>query len=184
MSPRRKFEPGEAPLLSEQPVSPGRDWRLPVVGAVASVLMAAAITVCTLMLIAHESRMTTASKNREVLSYVTGFMTGFTSLDPFHANDYVLRVQGEATGDFAKEYRDKANEILLQVARAEPATGNVLDAGVERWNDDGSANVIVATLVTSKSPDGKQVFENTTRWMATATREGNRWKISNLARVV
>ncbi|SPM33408.1 mammalian cell entry protein [Mycobacterium rhizamassiliense] len=184
MSPRRKFSPGEAPLLSEQPLPPGRDRRLPVVGAVAAVLMVAAITVCTLMLISHEARVTTASKNREVLSYVTGFMTGFTSLDPFHANDYVLRVQGDATGDFAKEYQDKANEILLQVARAEPATGSVLDAGVERWNDDGSANVIVATLVTSKSPDGKRVFENTTRWMATATREGNRWKISNLTTVV
>lgn len=184
MSPRRRFAPGEAPLLSEQPVSAKRDRRLPIVGAVAAVLMVAAITVCTLMLISHESRVSTASKNREVLSYVTGFMTGFTSLDPFHANDYVIRVQGEATGDFSKEYHDKANEILLQVAHAEPATGNVLDAGVERWNDDGSVNVIVATLVTSKSPDGKQVFENTTRWMATATREGNRWKISNLLRVV
>jgi Mce-associated membrane protein len=95
-----------------------------------------------------------------------------------------MRVQAQATGEFAKQYRDKANEILLQVARAEPATGTVLDAGVERWNDDGSANVIVATEVTSKSPDDKQVFENTTRWMATATREGNQWKISNLLRVV
>lgn len=184
MSPRRKFEPGEAPLLSEQPVPPEPERRLSIVGGVAAVLMVAAITVCTLMLISHESRESVASKDREVLTYVTGFMTGFTSLDPFHANDYILRVQGQATGDFAKEYRDNANEILLQVARAEPATGNVLDAGVERWNDDGSANVIVATLVTSKSPDDKQVFENTTRWMATATREGNRWKISNLLRVV
>jgi Mce-associated membrane protein len=184
MSPRRKFEPGEAPLLSAQPVLPGRPWQLPTAGAVAAVLMTAAITTSTLVFISHESRERTASADREVLSYVTGFMTGFTSLDPFHANDYIARVQAQATGDFAKEYRDKANEILLQVARAEPATGTVLDAGVERWNDDGSANVIVATEVTSKSPDDKQVFENTTRWMATATREGNQWKISNLLRVI
>ncbi|BAX90526.1 mammalian cell entry protein [Mycobacterium shigaense] len=184
MSPRRKIEPGEAPLLHDQPVPPGPAWRLPLTGAVAAVLMIAAITVCTLMLISHESRESTASKNREVLNYVTGFMTGFTSLDPFHANDYIARVQAQATGEFAKQYRDKANEILLQVARAEPATGTVLDAGVERWNDDGSVNVIVATEVTSKSPDGKQTFENTTRWMATTTREGNQWKISNLLRVV
>jgi Mce-associated membrane protein len=91
---------------------------------------------------------------------------------------------GQATGDFAKQYHEKANEILLQVARAEPATGTVLDAGVERWNDDGSVSVLVATEVTSKSPDEKQVFENTNRWMATATREGNQWKISNLLRVI
>jgi len=91
---------------------------------------------------------------------------------------------GQATGDFAKQYRDKANAILLQIARAEPATGTVLGAGLERWNDDGSANVMVATQVTSKSPDEKQVFANTNRWTATATQEGNQWKISNLMQVI
>ncbi|GAA4532363.1 mammalian cell entry protein [Mycobacterium paraffinicum] len=184
MSPRRKFQPGEEPLLVAQPVPPGRPWGLPLATALAALVMTAAITVCTLMLINHQSRERAASKNREVLSYVTGFMTQFTSIDPFHANDYVMRVLAQATGDFAKEYRDKANEILLQVARAEPATGTVLDAGVERWNDDGSATVIVATSVSSKSPDGKQVWENANRWTATTTQEGSQWKISNLQQVI
>ncbi len=184
MSPRRKFEPGEGSLLVPRPVPPGRPWGLPWASAIAAIFMAAAITVCTLMLINHESRERATSKDREVLSYVTGFMTQFTSIDPFHANDYVTRVLAQATGDFAKEYRDKANEILLQVARAEPATGTVLDAGVERWNDDGSATVIVATAVSTKSPDGKQVWENANRWTTTATREGNQWKISNLQQVI
>jgi Mce-associated membrane protein len=184
MSPRRKFEPGEAPLLCAQPPEPQRPWGLPLAGAVAAVLAVAAITASTLMLVSHESRERAASRDREVLTYVTGFMSGFTSIDPFHANEYIARVLAQATGDFAKEYHDKANEILLQIARAEPAKGTVLDAGVERWNDDGSVNVIVATDVTSKSSDEKQVFDSTTRWMATATREGNQWKISNLLRVI
>ncbi|MGB8388746.1 mammalian cell entry protein [Mycobacterium sp.] len=184
MSPRRKFQPGEGALLVAHPVSPGRPSGLPLAGAVAGLLMAAAITVCTLMLISHESRLRATSKNREVLSYVTGFMTDFTSVDPYHANDYVARVLAQATGDFAKQYHEKANEILLHVAQAEPATGTVLDAGVERWNDDGSANVIVATAVTTKSADEKQVVENTNRWTATATREGNQWKISSLQQVI
>jgi Mce-associated membrane protein len=146
--------------------------------------MAAAITVSTLMLISHESHKRAEQKNKAVLSYVRSFMAEFTSIDPYHANDYMERVLAQATGDFAKQYREKANEILMQVARAEPATGTVLDAGVERWNDDGSASVMVATEVTSKSPDEKQVFENTNRWMATATQEGNQWKISNLLQVI
>ncbi|CPR13055.1 Mce associated protein [Mycobacterium bohemicum DSM 44277] len=184
MSPRRKFEPGEQPLLVEQSVPPRPSRILPVVGAAAASLMAAAITVSTLMLISHESREAAASKDREVLSYVTGFMEQFTSIDPFHANDYVERVLAQATGDFAKKYHDNANSILLQIARAEPATGTVLGAGVERWNDDGSVNVIVATAVTTKSADEKQVVENTNRWTATATREGKQWKISNLQQVI
>jgi Mce-associated membrane protein len=182
MSPRHKFQPGEEPLFVARPVQ-GRPWGLRLAGVVAALLMAAAITVCALMLVSHERGMRVASKEREVLNYVSGFMAQFTSVDPYHANDYVNRVLGQATGDFAKQYHDKANEILLQVARAEPATGTVLASGLERWNDDGSATVMVATEVTSKSPDEKQVFENTNRWTATVTQEGNQWKISNLLQV-
>ena len=72
----------------------------------------------------------------------------------------MTRVLAQATGDFAKEYHDKANEILLQVARAEPATGTVLDAGVERSNDDGSATGFVAAAVTP-SPRMKNKFWRT-----------------------
>ncbi len=183
MSPRRKFRPDEAPLLVARSVPPRR-WGLPLASVIAAVLMAAAITSTTLMLIFHERRESVASKDRRVLSYVTSFMTEFTSIDPYHANDYVSRVLAQATGDFAKKYHERANEILVQVARAEPATGTVLDAGVERWNDDGSASVIVATAVTTKSPDEKQVVENTNRWAATATQEGNQWKISSLQQVI
>lgn len=184
MSPRRKFAPGERPLLIARPVQTQRPAVVPLAATLAAVLMVAAITVCTLVLVSHESRARTASKDREVLSYVTGFMTQFVSIDPYHANDYVSRILAQATGEFAKQYQQNANEILLQVARAEPAAGTVLGAGLERWNDDGSANVMVATAISTKSPDEKQVVENANRWAATATQEGNQWKISNLQQVI
>ncbi|WP_406813140.1 mammalian cell entry protein [Mycobacterium sp. M23085] len=185
MSPRRRFAAGERPLLVARPVEveTQRPWLVPLASTLAALLMVTAITACALMLVSHESRARTASKDREVLTYVTGFMTQFVSIDPFHANDYVNRILAQATGDFAKQYQKNANEILLQVARAEPATGSVLDAGLERWNDDGSANVMVATAITTKSPDEKQVLENANRWAATATQEGNKWKISSLQQV-
>ncbi|WP_156687574.1 mammalian cell entry protein [Mycobacterium sp. Marseille-P9652] len=184
MSPRRKIQPGEEPLLVEREVPPRLSPVLPAAATVAAVLMAAAITVCALVLVSHKSRERAESKELAAVTYVSGFMVQFTSIDPFHANEYVERVLAQATGDFAKQYREKENEILLQIARAEPATGAVLGAGVERWNDDGSVNVIVATAVTSKSPDEKQVVENTNRWTATATQEGKQWKISNLQQVI
>ena len=184
MSPRRRFAPGERSLLVERPVATRRGWMVPVASMVAAVLMVAAITVCALVLVSHETRARAASRDREVLGYVTGFMTQFTSIDPYHANDYVNRILAQATGEFAKQYEKNANQILLQVARAEPATGNVLGAGLERWNDDGSANVMVATAITTKTPDDKQVLENANRWAATATQEGNQWKISNLQQVI
>jgi Mce-associated membrane protein len=184
MSPRRKFQPGEESLFVAHPRTRQRPWAYPLTITIAALLMAAAITVSTLMLISHQSAERAASNNRQVLNYVTGFMTEFTSIDPFHANDYINRILAQATGDFAKQYTDKANQILLQVARAEPATGTVLGTGVERWNDDGSVTVMVATAVTSKSPDEKQVIENTNRWTVTATQEGKQWKISNLLQVI
>lgn len=183
MSPRRKFQPGEGQLFVAQ-APPPRSSGLALAVSVAVAIMAAALTVCTLTLITHESRERATSKDREVVNYVKWFMAGFTTIDPYHANAYVERVLAQATGDFAKQYHDRENEILLQVARAEPATGSVIDAGVERWNDDGSANVLVATEVTSKSADEKQVFESTNRWTATVKQEGNQWKISNLMQVI
>lgn len=183
VSPRRKFAPDEEPLLVACPVRPRR-WGFSLAITAAAMLVAAALTLSTLMLASHRSHERAAVRDREVIGYVTWFMAQFTSIDPYHANDYVERILTQATGDFAQQYREKANEILLQIARAEPASGVVLDAGVERWNDDGSATVLVATEVTSKSSDEKQVFENTNRWTATASQEGNQWKISSLLQVI
>jgi Mce-associated membrane protein len=185
MSPRRKFSPGEEPLLLARPVEEDRRPRgLMLASVVGAVVMSAAIAVCSLMLVSHESRVRAEARRTEALNYVTGFMTQFTSIDPYHANDYVSRILAQATGDFAKQYQDKANEILLQVARAEPATGSVLGAGLERWNDDGSATVMVATEVTTKSTDGREAFGKASRWTATAKQEGKQWKISNLLQVI
>lgn len=184
MSPRRRFHPGEGLLLVTCPLPPRRPWVFPFVAISAAVVMVVAITLSSLMLVAHVSRDQAAHREHEVVNYVKWFMGQFTSVDPYHANEYVERILAQATGDFAKQYHDKANEILLQVAQAEPARGTVLDAGVERWNDDGTASVLVATEVTSKSPDGKEVFENTNRWAATAKQEGNQWKISNLLQMI
>jgi Mce-associated membrane protein len=124
--------------------------------AVAVLLAAGAITASSFILVNHRSHHQVAMKEVDVLGFARSFMTGFTSLDPFHANDYVDRLLAQATGDFAKRYREKVNEILINVAQAEPTKGTALDAGVERWNDDGSANVLVATEVTYKSRDGKK----------------------------
>ena len=61
----------------------------------------------------------------------------------------------QGTGEFAKSFKEKSNEIVIQVARAEPTTGAVLEAGVQRWNDNGSADVLVATKIRTTAADGK-----------------------------
>lgn len=204
MSPRRRIRPGEEPLLSERmPEStlwsrlslrrlklprqwwkPSRQWVLPVTMAVAVLVAASAITASSVVLVNHRSHHELAMKEVDLLGFARSFMTTFTSLDPFHANDYVDRILAHGTGDFAKQYREKVNQVLIHVAQAEPTKGSALDAGVERWNDDGSANVLVVTEVTYKSPDGKQTIENTNRWVLTAQREGDQWKISSLQQVI
>ncbi|HET9875704.1 MAG TPA: mammalian cell entry protein [Mycobacterium sp.] len=185
MSPRRKIQSDEAPLFVEQSVARRRALqRLPLMFTVAGLVIAEAITACTLMLISHESHRRAAMKDVTVLAFVRSFMTGFTSPDPFHANDYVDRVLAQATGEFEQEYRDRMNQALFRVATAEPTAGTILDAGVERWNDDGSANVLVATMVSAKSPDGKKAADFAYRWVVTAKQEGDQWKISNLVQVM
>ena len=136
------------------------------------------------MLISHETDRRATVKDAAALSYVREFMTAYTTLDPFNANAYADRILAQGTGEFGKMFKEKENEILIQVARAEPTTGTVLEAGVQRWNDDGSADVLVATKISQRSPDGKSTIESGNRWVATAIKEGQQWKISQLIQVI
>lgn len=190
MSPRRRFaedDVGENAVgvdYFHRAPKPPRRWGLPVVAVVAAVLMAAAIAASTFMLVRHEDERRAALNNAAALGYATEFMVMYTSLDPFNANAYADRITAQATGEFAKNFNEKINEILVQVARSEPSTGEVLAAGVQRWNDDGSAEVLIATKVTSATPDGKSTMESGSRWLATTIKEGQQWKISNLIQVI
>ena len=184
MSPRRRVRPGEPGLFVAQAVSRRRLGRSPLRFVVAGLVIAEALTTCTLILVSHISHHDTTSRDANVLSYVRYFMVGFTSPDPFHANNYVDWVLAQATGEFAKRYQEKANEALLRVARAQPTIGTILGAGVERWNDDGSANVLVATEIAARQSDGKSVVEGAYRWVVTAKPEGDQWKISSLIQVI
>jgi Mce-associated membrane protein len=59
----------------------------------------------------------------------------------------------------------------------------VQELGIERWNTDGSADVVAVAMMTTRMPDGKSV-ESSSRWVVTATKEGEQWKVSNLIQVI
>lgn len=190
MSPLRKFadgDPGESAVdpgfFRAEPKAAVR-WGLPVLSAVATLVVIAAIAAATFMLIRQEDDRRAAVNEASALGYTREFMVTYTSLDPFNANAYADRIKAQATGEFAKNFGERLNEILVQVARSEPSTGEVLAAGVQRWNDDGSADVLVATKVSSRTPDGKATIESGSRWVATTIKEGQQWKISNLVQVI
>ncbi|OMC33995.1 mammalian cell entry protein [Mycobacterium sp. GA-1841] len=183
MSPRRRIEPDAADYFAVEPREPIR-WGLPIVAVVSALLVAAAIAGSTLILMRHQADRRAEIKSAAALDYVRVFMTMYTTLDPFHANDYADRIKDEATGDFRKMFSEKQNEIVVQVARSEPTEGTVLDAGIQRWNDNGSADVLVATKISTRTPDGKSVIESGSRWIATTIWEGQQWKISQLIQVI
>ncbi|WP_046321185.1 hypothetical protein, partial [Mycobacterium sp. UM_Kg1] len=153
MSPRRRVRPQDQPLYVERAVP--RRRRLPMVIVGSLVAAAAAIAICAVTLVTHEQHRRAALRDVEALAAVESFMAMYTSPDPFHANDYLAHVLDNATGDFAEQYQEKANQILIAVARSEPTTGTVTAAGVERWNDEGSVTMLVAVENSGKSPDGK-----------------------------
>ncbi len=186
MSPRRKVKATEKDFFA----APGKGvktplrWGLPVTAILAFLLVAAAIGGSAFTLVGHESFRRTQVRDASALGYVRGFMTSYTTLDPFNANDYADRILAQGTGEFAKSFREKMNEIVIQVARAEPTVGSVPEAGVQRWNDNGSADVLVATDITSTGPDGKTPIESGSRWVVTTIEEGQQWKISQLIQVI
>jgi Mce-associated membrane protein len=183
MSPRRKVDSAERFVAGEYfkaVASAPRRWGLPVIACVATLLVLAAIAASTYLLVQHDRDVTSQARSAAVLGYVEEFMKGFTAVDPYHANNYVDRIESQATGQFAKQFQDKKNDIVLQVARAQPAQGTVEAAGVQRWNDDGSADVLIAMKLTTTAPDGKSAVESGTRWVITAAQEGQQWKISRM----
>jgi Mce-associated membrane protein len=201
MSPRRRIEPGSTTgdgdeRLREEQKARGttnrRDWRavvrsargLPGLGVAGSLLVIAAIVLTSLMLWSHESDHGAEVTDADVLGSVGQFMTEYTTLDPFHANDYADRVLAAATGEFAKEFKEKENAILVQVARAEPTKGTVIDAGIEKWHDDGSVSVLVATKISTTVGQSRRPVESGNRWVVSAVKEGQQWKISRLTQVI
>ena len=182
MSPRRRIEPGQGLLFAPPPRS-GR-WGLALAATSAAAAAVIAIVVCALVLSSHETQRRASVYDAGALGFVRSFMTDFTSPDPFHANDYADRILAQATGDFAEQYRQNENEILIGIARSEPTMGTVLEAGVSRRNDDGSVDVLVITKFTSKSPDGKLQAERANRWVVTTKQEGDRWMISSLTPMI
>ena len=193
MSPRRRIEPGSntGAVIVAAPAD-RRNWRdvvrsargLPGLGIAASLLVIAALVLTSLMLWSHESDRRAEVTDADVLGSVGQFMTEYTTLDPFHANDYADRVLVHATGEFAKEFKEKENAILVQVARAEPTKGTVIDAGIEKWYDDGSVSVLVATKISTTVGQARKPVESGNRWVVTAVKEGQQWKISQLTQVI
>ncbi|WP_454786289.1 mammalian cell entry protein [Mycobacterium antarcticum] len=184
MSPRRRIEGDAGLLLCATPARPARRWRLPTAVTFAAAVAVIAIVLCGLVLSSHETRRRAGLYDAAALGYVRTFMTDFTSPDPFHANDYADRILARATGAFAEQYRQNEDEIVVGIARSEPTTGTVLEAGVSRRNDDGSVDVLVITKFTSTSPDGMLRAERTNRWVVTTKQEEDRWMISSLTPMI
>ncbi len=199
MSPRRRIEPGGDGLREEKATAdtvvasgPKLNWRewlrrgrgLPGLSIVAALLVAGAVAVTSLMLWSHETDHRAEVRDADVLGYVGQFMTQYTTLDPMRANDYADGIVRHATGDFAKEFKDKQNEILIHVAQAEPTRGTVMEAGIEKWHDDGSVSVLVATKISTTVGNPRKPVESGDRWVVTAVKEGQQWKISRLTQVI
>lgn len=182
MSPRRRVT-ADDPVLWEPVLAAPRRRSLTWVSAVAAVVLVAALTVSLWVFIHAQSERRNEIKQAAVLSFVRSFMTQYTSPDPFNANDYADKVLALGTGNFATQYSERMNEIVIQVARAERGNGTVQELGIERWNDDGSANVLAVTTMTTTMPDGKK-FEAGSRWVVTAIKEGEQWKVSDLIQVL
>ncbi len=185
MSPRRRVDVADRDYFtySVEPKAPLR-WGLPVTAMIAGLIVALAIAGSIFMVVEHESQRRTEVRDVAALGYVRSFMTAYTTLDPFNANAYATRIAAQGTGEFEKSFKERMNEILVQVARAEPTTGTVLDAGVQRWNDNGSADVLVAAKISTTTPDGKTTLESGSRWVVTTIEEGDQWKISQLIQVI
>ena len=182
MSPRRRID-SDAVALFRAPEPRPRRGRLAIIATLAGTVLAASLVVSAVVFGTWRAEDQRQIREAAALSFVRSFVTQYTSPDPFHANDYADKILAMGTGQFAKLYNDKINEVVLQVARAEPGVGSVQELGVERWNDDGSVNIVAVSSMVTTMPDGRKIPSGS-RWVVTASREGEQWKVSNLIQVL
>jgi Mce-associated membrane protein len=157
--------------------------RLLIVASIAAVAMLCGLSVSAFVFATSRTEQRAAVRNAAVLDFVRTFVTQYTSPDPFNANAYADKILALGTGNFAKLYSDKMNQVVIQVAQAEPGVGTVQEIGIERWNSDDSANVIAVANMTTTMPDGKKI-DSGSRWEITAVKEGDQWKVSDLIQVL
>lgn len=191
MSPKRKFDNGTDPASNALHADyfgvlpkPTRQWGLPLVAVLAAVVVVSAIAASTLMLFRLEIDRWSAVRDAAAIDSAREFMTTYLTLDPSNADSYSDRVLAQSTGEFAKMFAQRQNEILLRVNHSGPASATVVDAGVQQWNSDGSVEVLLATEIATAAPDRKSTIESGSRWVATAVKEGQEWKISRLVQVI
>jgi len=184
MSPRRRFDVAEWAALRMPDPQPSRR-RLRLVASIAAVAIIGALIVSAFVFAKGRTQQRDNIRNGAVKDFVRAFVTQYTSPDPFNANAYADKVLAFGTGNFAKLFSEKMNEVVLQVATAEPGFGSVgeQDVGIARWNPDGSASVIAVANMATKLPDGKKI-DSASRWEVTAVKEGDQWKVSDLIQVL
>lgn len=182
MSPRRRLDPPMAESF-RIPDRRSRNWLLRICAAVAAIAVLTALVVSAMVFTHSQTQRRAAIQNAAVIDFVRSFVAQYTSPDPFNANAYAERVLAQGTGNFAKLYKEKMNGVVIQVAQSEPGMGTVQDLGIERWNDDGSASVVAVANMVTTMPDGKKI-QSASRWVVTAIREGEQWKVSNLIQVL
>ena len=182
MSPRRRIEPAADDLFRMPEPEPPRR-KLTIAATVAAVLVTVAVATSAGIFATRQAERRTEVREAAVLGFVRSFITQYTSPDPFNANAYAERVLALGTGNFAKLYKDKMNAVVVQVAQAERGFGTVQEIGIERWNDDGSADVVAVAAMATTLPDGRKL-DSGSRWVVTASKEGEQWKVSNLIQVL
>ena len=182
MSPRRLVEPGSVDPFRIPDPQPSRRG-LALASGLAAVILTAALTVSAVVFADRQMQQRTEIREAAVLSFVRSFIAQYTSPNPFNANEYADNVLALGTGSFATLYKEMMDNIVIQVAQAEPAVGVVKELGISQWNDDGSATVVAVANMTTKMPDGQKV-ETASRWEVTAVKEGEQWKVSDLIQVI
>jgi len=182
VSPRRRVDTQTADLFRLPQPRPRRP-RLALIAAIAGTVLTAALVTSAMVFGQWRTEHSREIREAAAVSFVRSFITQYTSPDPFHANDYADRILAMGTGQFKTLYGDKINEVVLQVARAEPGVGTVQELGVERWNEDGSVNVVAVSSMMTTMPDGRKIPSGS-RWVVTASKEGEQWKVSNLIQVL
>ena len=156
--------------------------RWPVVGAVLSAVAVVALAVTSVGLArSHDDRQAVADHDLELLQGTRQAVMNLITPSAADPAGSAQRILDGATGEWKTEFESTRTEFIDTIAQSKTeSTGEILGAGIERANDDGTTSVMVAAVTKVTNAAGAKDEPRTWRLRVQVGKDGDLYKLAKI----
>ncbi|MGW4335051.1 hypothetical protein ACWEK5_19810 [Rhodococcus koreensis] len=156
--------------------------RWAVVGAVLSAVAVVALAVTSVGLArSHDDHQAVADHDLELLQGTRQAVMNLITPSAADPAGSAQRILDGATGEWKTEFESTKTEFIDTIAQSKTeSTGEILGAGIERANDDGTTSVMVAAVTKVTNAAGAKDEPRTWRLRVQVGKDGDLYKLAKI----